>query len=44
MMRFATRGEWIAEMDYWRREVAREQRAEKIAAGLDGGRKVYVRF
>ena len=44
MMRFATRGEWIAEMDYWRREVAREERAEKIAAGLDSGRKVYVRF
>lgn len=43
-MRFATRGEWIAEMDYWRREVAREMRAEKIAAGLDSGRKVYVRF
>jgi hypothetical protein len=44
MMRFATRGEWIAEMDYWRREVAREARAEKVAAGLDSGRKVYVRF
>lgn len=43
-MRFATRGEWIAEMDYWRREVAREQRAEKIKAGLPSGRKVYMRF
>ena len=44
MMRFATRGEWIAEMDYWRREVAREQRAERIKAGLPSGRKVYTRF
>lgn len=43
-MKFATRGEWIAEMDYWRREVAREQRAEKLAAGFASGRKVYVRF
>ena len=44
LMKFATRAEWIAELEYWRREVAREDRAEKIAAGLDGGRKVYVRF
>ncbi len=44
MMRFTTRAEWIAEMDYWRREVAREQRAERIKAGLNGGRKVYLRF
>ena len=44
LMRFATRQEWIAELDYWRREVAREKRAEKIAAGQDSGRKVYVRF
>jgi hypothetical protein len=43
-MKFATRVEWIAELDYWRREVAKEERAEKIAAGLDSGRKVYVRF
>jgi hypothetical protein len=43
-MRFATRSEWIAEMDYWRREVAREKRAEKLAAGLGSGRKVYMRF
>lgn len=43
-MKFATRGEWIAELDYWRRQVAQEERAERIAAGLDGGRKVYVRF
>lgn len=43
-MRFATRAEWIAEIDYWRREVAREQRAERIKAGLPSGRTVYVRF
>ncbi len=43
-MRFATRGEWITEMDYWRREVAREKRAERMAAGLGSGRKVYTRF
>lgn len=43
-MRFATRGEWIAEMDYWRREVAREQRIERIKAGLPSGSKVYTRF
>lgn len=43
-MRFATRGEWIVEIDYWRREVAREDRAKKIAAGLPSGAKVYVRF
>lgn len=44
LMRFATRQEWIAEMDYWRRQVALEDRAAKIAAGMDSGRKVYVRF
>lgn len=43
-MRFALRSEWIAELDYWRREVAREERAKKIAAGLPSGSKVYVRF
>ncbi len=43
-MRFATRGEWIAELDYWRREVRREERAQRIAAGLPSGAKVYMRF
>jgi hypothetical protein len=43
-MRFSTRAEWIAEIDYWRREVAREQRAERIKAGLPSGRTVYLRF
>ena len=44
MMRFTTRAEWIAEIDYWRREVAKETRAERLAAGLGSGRTVYVRF
>lgn len=44
MMKFATRGEWVVEIDYWRREVNREERAKKIAAGQPGGAKVYVRF
>ncbi len=43
-MRFALRSEWIAELDYWRREVYREERAQRIAAGLPSGAKVYVRF
>jgi hypothetical protein len=44
LMKFATRAEWISELDYWRREVAREQRALNIAAGLPSGNKVYMRF
>ena len=44
LMKFATRGEWIAELDYWKREVNREERAKKIAAGQPGGAKIYVRF
>ena len=44
LMRFALRSEWIAELNFWRREVAREEAAQKIAAGLNSGRKVYVRF
>lgn len=43
-MKFATRQEWVIELDYWRREVAREKRAARLAAGRESGRKVYVRF
>lgn len=43
-MKFATKGEWIAEIDYWRREVAREDRAKKIAEGRPSGSKVFLRF
>lgn len=44
IMKFATRQEWVLELNFWRREVAKEERAEKIANGEDPGSKVYVRF
>jgi hypothetical protein len=44
LMRFGTRQEWILEINYWRRMVAQEEAAAKIAAGQDSGRKLYVRF
>lgn len=42
--KFATRQEWILEIDYWKRQVAKEDAANKIARGLGSGRKVFVRF
>jgi hypothetical protein len=44
LFKFATRQEWILEINYWRRIVAKEDRAANIARGLASGRKVLVRF
>lgn len=44
IMRFATRQEWVIELNYWRRMVAQEERAAKIANGQPPGNKIYVRF
>lgn len=43
-MKFSTRQEWIVELDYWRRIVAREEQAEKLKRGIPTRRKVMVRF
>lgn len=41
---FNAKADWIIEIDYWKREVAKELRAKRLADGLDAGTKVYVRF
>lgn len=41
---FNAKADWIIEIDYWKREVAAERRAQRLADGLDAGTKIYVRF
>lgn len=43
-MKFRSVAEFMALRDKMKAEVAREVAAERLAAGLGGGRKVYVRF
>ena len=43
-MKFKSAGEFMAWRDKLKAEVAREEAADRIAAGMGGGRKVYVRF
>jgi hypothetical protein len=43
-MKFRTGDDLLKEINYWRVEVAREERAAKIKAGLQSGRHIGVRF
>lgn len=43
-MRFASREEWLRELNFWKAQVAAEDRAAKIAAGQPAGARVLVRF
>jgi hypothetical protein len=42
--KFSTRQEWIIEVNFWKREVAKEEAASNIKRGLASRRRVYVRF
>jgi len=43
-MQFNSKTDWLLEINFWRREVTREQRARRAAAGEDLGTKTYLRF
>lgn len=44
MMRFNKKEEWIMEINFWKSQVAQEERATRINAGLGAGNKLLVRF
>jgi hypothetical protein len=43
-MKFNGKADWLTEINYWKAQVAAEDRAAKIAAGMGGGSRVLVRF
>lgn len=43
-MKFRSVADLLGQIDYWKRQVADEDRAAKIAAGLDAGNSLRVRF
>lgn len=43
-MQFNAKTDWLLEINFWKREVAREARAARAARGEDSGTKLYVRF
>ena len=43
-MKFNGKADWLTELNYWKAQVAAEDRAEKIADGLGVGARVLVRF
>lgn len=43
-MRFSSREEWLKELNFWKSQIAAEDRAAKIAAGQPAGARVLVRF
>ena len=43
-MKFNNKGDWIVELDYWKSQVAAEDRAEAIANGIASGSRLLVRF
>ncbi len=43
-MKFINAADWLQQLNYWKSQVAAEDRAAKIAAGLGGGARVLVRF
>ena len=43
-MKFNAKPDWLLEINFWKREVAAEDRAEKLAAGQGSGSKLYTRF
>lgn len=44
MMRFHHKAEWILEINYWKAQVAKENRASKLAKGAGGSSKVFLRM
>jgi hypothetical protein len=43
-MKFNAKADWLVELDYWKAQVAAEDRAEAIANGMGGGGRLLVRF
>lgn len=43
-IKFNAKADWLLEINFWKREVARERRAARAAAGLGSGTRVYERF
>jgi hypothetical protein len=43
-MKFNNKADWIVELDYWKSQVAAEDRAEAIANGMASGSRLLVRF
>lgn len=43
-MKFADKTDWLNEINYWKAQVAAEDRAARLAAGLGGRSRVLVRF
>lgn len=43
-MKFNSKAEWLLELNFWKREVAAEERAARRAAGLSSGTRIYERF
>ena len=43
-MKFDAKADWIKTMEYWKRQVAAEERAANIAAGRDARNRLLVRF
>lgn len=43
-MRFQNLQEWQIAIQFWQREVAREERSEKIARGIASGNRILVRY
>ncbi|MCU0839940.1 MAG: hypothetical protein MUE49_14650 [Rhodospirillales bacterium] len=43
-MKFNNKADWIVELDYWKAQVASEDRAEAIANGMASGSRLLVRM
>ena len=43
-MKFNAKADWLVELDYWKAQVASEDRAEAIANGMGGSGRLLVRF
>ena len=43
-MKFNNKADWLLELDYWKAQVAAEDRAEAIANGMGGSGRLLVRF
>lgn len=43
-MKFNNKADWILEINFWKSQVAQEERANRINAGLGAGNKLLVRF
>jgi len=43
-MKFSNKADWLLEINFWQAQVAQEERAARINAGLGAGNKLLVRF